>query len=84
MTSNNPPRPPEVLEMWVIYDHPTDMPDYFVVRRWTVFLADGKTEPERECCVANTIEQARQHVPQGKYNIGRYRQDDPKIAEVWL
>lgn len=69
------------LLMWVIYKHPGDYPDHYVVRRFVC----GVTEvPDRSCQVAGTLEAARALVPAGKTNIGRQPEDPPQIAEVWV
>ena len=56
-------RPDGPLEMFVIYDHPRDLPGHFVVRRW---LGD---KPTLDFAIANTLESARTHVPAGTYRI---------------
>jgi hypothetical protein len=69
------------LPMWVIYEHPSDYPESFVVRR--VHVASGKLIFEkapgqgRPCVLERRTERARG-------NIGRQKGDDPVIREVWL
>lgn len=71
------------LVMFVIYDHPKDFPDNFVVRRW---LVTGKEQVAalRPHAVVATLEEARASLPAGMNGIGRRSDDDPVIAEVWL
>lgn len=72
----------DLLSLWVIYDHPRDHPDNFVVRRQQVG-PDGAIA-STVFVLADSLEEARRFVPAGRVNIGRYEQDDPVIAEVWL
>lgn len=66
--------------MWVIYDHPRDYPDNFVVRCWY------GTEAELHCKLADSIEHARALVVNagGCWPLGRMDNDDRAIVEVWL
>lgn len=70
------------LNLYVIYDHPSDYPDCFVIRRWEL------DEPKEIVAFTNKIEVARQllkdTVGAGLVNLGKYNTDDPAIAEVWV
>lgn len=66
------------IELWVIYDHPTDYPEHFVVRRWVNNKADNV------CQLADTLEQARSIIPRDLVCIPRAPGDDGVIAECWL
>jgi hypothetical protein len=68
--------------MWAIYDHPLDLPNDFVVRRWSV--VGGEVIPEQSCFTEKTLDEARARIPPGLFNLGRMPDDDPKIVEVWL
>lgn len=70
--------PAEPLSLYVIYDHPRDYPDSFVVRRWEL---DAQKEVVG---TAPTLEAARKLVPPDLYNLGRHEGDDPNIVEVWI
>ena len=70
------------LSLWTIYDHPTDMPDGFVVRRWQI--TKGGAVPDPEARLAMTLEEARTLIPPGLYRLERVAEDDPKIVETWL
>ncbi len=73
------PRPtPPGLEMFVIYDHPTDHPDDFVVRRWV-----GEA-PQEIVGKTFTLEGARRLVPAGAHWLDRSPGDDPVIVETWI
>ncbi len=82
-TTDNTPVPPrpDVLTMFVIYDHPKDYPDFVVMREWHVHA--GKAEPGA-VIVQHDIEACRRHLPNGAINIGRQPGDDPVIIEVWV
>lgn len=66
--------------MWVVYDHPADYPDHFVVRLWY-----GLTREEAATPCGNLVE-AREYIATqgGCVPFGRYDEDDPVILEFWL
>lgn len=71
------------MDLWTIYDHPTDYPDLYVARRWRigagVMIATGHVLGDTD------IEKIRQNLyRRGLVRINRSPQDDPKIMEVWL
>lgn len=70
------------LSMWVIYDHPKDHPDAFVVRRW--YIEEEVTMPDKTCLLADSLQEARELIPAGRYRIGRQANDDPVIVESWI
>ena len=70
------------LDMFSIYDHPLDYPDKWAVRRWIISTKGG--EKSAELGLADSLEEARSLVPQGKVRVPRFAEDDPKIVEVWL
>ncbi len=69
----------EAVEIYAIYEKPSDYPDLFVVRK---FLNDV---PQEIAGVAETLEKARQYLPKekGLVNIGQ-DPEDPNIVEVWM
>jgi len=71
------------LPMWVLYDHPTDMPDHFVLRLW-----DGMTNmPTKYIFPAPSLEGIDaqcQSIPGRFYLMERFEDDDPKIMGVYL
>jgi len=67
------------LYIYVVYDHPKDFPDGFVIREW-----DGVI-PKKIVFTSNDIDVIRGFLKmRGLVNIGRLNQDDPKILEVWM
>ena len=73
-----------MFAMYVIYDHPEDYPDAFVVRQWLLNLATMAFEPGNVLGFAPTLDNSRTLVPPGFCNIGRFAEDFPSIAEVWI
>lgn len=71
------------LQMHVIYDHPIDFPEHFVVRVWVIPPLGGEM-PSRGYVLASTIEEARAAIPAGLFCMPRLPDDDPAIVEVWL
>jgi hypothetical protein len=73
-------------DQWVIYDHPKDYPDNFVVRHWTIHLRIGNARlvPDQDCLLANSLEEARGLIPFGFVRTPPFLGDDPVIVEVWI
>lgn len=67
------------LVMYVVYEKPTDYPDFFVVRRWT-----GLSANKIIFSVSETLDDARQTLPRGLFRLDRFNTDDPCIVETWL
>lgn len=72
----------QALSMWVIYDHPSDWPDFFVARRW-LFASIARATGEVLLC-EGIDEMRRQLAGRGLARIERSEADDPTIREVWL
>lgn len=71
------------LQMWTIYDHPTDYPFLFVARKFEVDAAGPR--PTTEVFVAPSIDRVRfEMVRRGLTCLTRSPEDDPKIVETWL
>lgn len=84
------------MRMFVIYKHPRDFADKWVVREWSI----GEPQDERWrdmpdsgtgiCArisphsVCETLEKARESVPGGFVQTFPNAADDPVIHEVWL
>lgn len=71
----------DTLVLFTIYDHPRDYPNSFVVRRYIV--KNSESIPD-EIRLAETLMGARDSLPPGVYNLGRYAADDPVIVETWV
>jgi hypothetical protein len=72
----------EALQLWTIYDHPSDFPDCFVAR--LSLVSRGGIITTRETLTAPTLEALRSQLPPGLYRLNRDPYDDPVIVEVWL
>lgn len=70
------------MSQWVVYDHPRDYPEKFVLRRWNI--SAGQMIATDEMALADTLELIREAVPPGLYCLKRFTEDDPCIVEVWL
>ncbi len=70
------------LTLYVIYDHPSDYPNHWVVRQhlvnglWSSISAIG--------IVCNTLEEARAQIPPYLVCLPRVEDDDPVIVESWI
>lgn len=73
-----------VVTLWIIYDHPTDFPDHFVVRPWSMHCGITTLAPGLSCWQACSLDEARHLIPPGYSNIGRLKQHHPVIEEVWI
>lgn len=73
-----------LMVQYCIYDHPRDYPEHYVVRRWEV--REGMDAPvlSLDVVLASTVDEAREAIPPGFACIGRFTNDDPVIAEVWI
>lgn len=72
-----------ICTLWVIYDHPRDFPEWFVVRRWFVKRAPRESVPDRYAILAATLCEARAAVPEYACCIGRHPADDACVVEAW-
>lgn len=70
------------LEMYAVFDHPSDYPSHFVVRH--IVIPPGSPPMPGDCQLAESLAEARDFIPHGLVNIGRQPEDDPKIVEVWV
>ncbi len=70
------------MELWSVFDHPTDYPHCCAVRKILV-EDDGLSPSEWE--LFQSIEQARQVLARrGLIRVPRSEADDPALVETWL
>lgn len=69
--------------MWVIYKHPRDYPDKYVLRKQTAWR-DGTITADEKAYTGDSIEEVRQHLPPGLYNLPLLPGEDPAIQETWI
>ena len=71
------------VSMAVIYDHPEDVPDKYVVRIW-----EGREEkPTNVEMRKDSLQECRKEICESGYFGMAVRpdpEDDPKSAEIWL
>lgn len=75
----------DVLSVWTIYDHPSDVPEPFgfAVREFLV-KTSGRAEADSRVQFAMTLDEARALIPAGLYRLPRADGDDPVIVETWI
>jgi hypothetical protein len=66
---------------WVVYEHPTDHPDGYVVRQW--HLGAGEAQPGDATRHA-TLAEAHGALPEGVTQISGPDAQDPTIIETWM
>lgn len=82
---------PNVPAYYVIYDHPRDHPDYYVVRPWDAHPGESAPRPriapngQPVCGLFAKLDNARAYCAQfGLVLTARAERDDPSILEVWI
>ena len=76
------PRPENALMIWVIYDHPRDFPDGYVLRPQA--LVEGVLIVSAVAWSAATPDKLEAILPAGVTRIGPQEGDDPVIMSVWI
>jgi hypothetical protein len=72
-----------IMTQYVIYDHPRDYPDHFVLRRWYIY-ATGDARMGLEAVLSDSADDLRELIPPDLVLIGPAPNDDHSIAEVWV
>lgn len=71
------------LPLWTLYDHPSDLPEHYVLR-----LFDGMTaEPTDKIFIAKSLQEidaALEAVPGRFFRMERHERDDPKIICTFI
>lgn len=71
------------LPMYVVYRHPRDFPEQYVIRIHRV--RSGGVEPDaKPFALGPTLADLRSVLPPGLTSIGRQPEDEPQIVEVWI
>jgi len=71
------------VDVWVVYDHPTDWPDWYVARRWRV--ENQKYHPTPDLLMARKLGDLRGRLHGNGFTpIEPMPGDDPVIMETWL
>lgn len=71
----------EPMTMFTVYDHPSDYPIGFVLRRW--IITDGQALAA-DARFAPTLEDVREFVPAGFARVPRNPNDDATVVESWI
>jgi hypothetical protein len=74
----------EGFKVYTVYDHPTDYPDYYVVRTWS--SVDTKPTPDLELFMQDkSLDVIREKLrSMGLVCIDRDGTDDGVIVESWI
>lgn len=80
---NREPPPGTWMTQWVIYKHPKDHPEHYVLRATYISDAHNLTQ-DPMAWKHSKIEVLRKLVPPGYVRMDRHPDDDPVIAEVWI
>jgi len=77
-------KPGEHLVMWTIYDHPSDWPDWYVARPYTI--GDGpEPVPGDTVILERDLERLRDQMQRrGLVKLMRNEGDHPNVVETWL
>jgi hypothetical protein len=74
------------FDLFVVYYRPLDYPSHWVVRRqsvvWNGLGPRIVNAPVASLC--ESLEEARNEIPEGMTHMIRESDDDPAIYEVWL
>jgi hypothetical protein len=71
-----------MLDMYVVYDHPTDFPNHFVVRHW--IIGAGRAKPTDRCVIGKTLDEVRTAIPAYCVRLERSPEDEPQVLESWV
>ena len=72
------------LRMYVVYDHPSDYPEFYVVRRHVAGRGGLRVDPT-PMFVTDDLAKVREGMKRlGLHCLKRHPSDDPVIIETWL
>lgn len=74
--------PPNALTLWVVYKHPKDHPNHYVIRRQIV--SKGQVQFDRHCFLFQTLKEVHNFLPKCLTLLQPNPNDDPVIAEIWI
>jgi hypothetical protein len=73
---------PERLPIWVVYDHPSDWPQFYVAR---LHYALPRPEPTGSVLMYRDLDPLREVLADmGCTKLDRFPEDDPAILETWI
>lgn len=71
----------DYVQIWTVYERPTDYPDGFVARLHVVGKVTGPTTLAH---FGPTLDSVRTQLPPGLVRIARHGTDDARIVESWI
>lgn len=74
------------MNIFTVYDKPTDFPEEFVVRRFEVDSSSSLLgEPKEVVLKSKDVTEIRKHLSElGLFRLNRHAKDDPNIVETWI
>jgi hypothetical protein len=72
-----------MLTLWVLYDSPSDMPGYYVMRRYVVAPDGSQSSPEAYWSKA-AVGLRDLMMERGLTCVPRSDSDEPHIVESWI
>ena len=73
------------MNLYTIYDSPTDYPNTYVARRWQVIGTENEPVAMEVFMVDADLDKIRDKLfGMGLFKIPRDESDDQKIVETWL
>jgi hypothetical protein len=73
------------ITFWVLYDHPRDYPQGYVLRaQWSKRGDPDVVIADKIAWYAATLDELRAILPPGVVRMGPMPGDNPCIAEVWM
>ena len=71
------------IDLWIVYDHPLDIPDFYVARRYSI--SNGHAAPTFDFILCVDLEPLREELSwKGLACIPRYPNDHPNVIEAWM
>lgn len=78
----------QAIFLCVICERPTDFPDHYTMRLQCPYRGPDRQPAEisiaKWCGIYESLEEAREDLPPGAFNLGRQKYDTPCIKEVWV
>lgn len=71
------------LQIWTVYENPSDYPGLFVLRRYDI-LRNGRVVPNREVATAPDRAGVEAHLPPGLAFLPRDPRDPPSVVGSWI
>jgi hypothetical protein len=73
------------MNLYTVYESPSDYPDNFVVRRWEIVAPDNVPVAKNVVIIGQNLDIIRKELREmGLFRIPRDVSDDKKIVETWV